>query len=72
MRWARHVTCMGEITNACRISFSKSEKKRALGIPRYIWKDTIKTELGFALWTGFNWFRIGCSWRLVWLYDAYF
>jgi hypothetical protein len=65
MRWGRHVTCMEEIRNAYKISVRKSEKKRPLGILRHIWKDTIKTELGFTLWTGFNWFRIGWSWRLV-------
>jgi hypothetical protein len=35
MRWARHVACMGEKGNACRILVGKSEGKRPPGRPRH-------------------------------------
>jgi hypothetical protein len=34
IRWAEHVTQMGETRNACRILVGKSEGKRPLGRPR--------------------------------------
>jgi hypothetical protein len=45
MRWARHVTCMGEKRDACRILVGKQEGKTSLGRPRCRWEDNIKMDL---------------------------
>jgi hypothetical protein len=43
MRWAGHVTCMGERKNACRILVGKPEGKRPLGRPTRRWEvNTVK------------------------------
>jgi hypothetical protein len=46
MRWAGHVTRMGEKRNAYRLLVGKSEGKRPLGIPSRRWVDNIKMDLG--------------------------
>jgi hypothetical protein len=45
MRWAAHVTRMGETRNAYRILVGKPEGKRPLGRPRRTWVDNNKLEL---------------------------
>jgi hypothetical protein len=45
MRWAGHVTLMGEKMNAYRIFVGKPEGKRPLGRPRRRWEDNIKMDL---------------------------
>jgi hypothetical protein len=45
MRWAGHVTRMGEKRNAYRILLGKPEGKRPLGRPRRRWVDNIKMDL---------------------------
>jgi hypothetical protein len=45
MRWAGHVTPMGETRNAYRILVGKPEGKRPLGRPRRRWVDNIKIDL---------------------------
>jgi hypothetical protein len=35
MRWMKHVACMGEMRNLCRISVTSPEGKRSLGRPRH-------------------------------------
>jgi hypothetical protein len=47
MRWAVHVTLMGEKRNAYRILVGKPEGKRPLGRPRRGWVDNIKIDLGW-------------------------
>jgi hypothetical protein len=44
IRWAGHVSCMGEKRNACRILVGKPEEKRPLGRPRRRWEDNIENE----------------------------
>jgi hypothetical protein len=64
MRWAGHVAPMGETTNACMILVGKQEGKRPLGRPRRSWVDNIKMdlrEIGWMVWTGSVWLRIGTS-----------
>jgi hypothetical protein len=39
MRWAGHVTCMGEKRNAYTILVRNPEGKRPLGRPRRRWED---------------------------------
>jgi hypothetical protein len=46
MRWAGHVTCLGEMRNAKKILVGKSEGKRPLGGPKCRWEDNIKMDLG--------------------------
>jgi hypothetical protein len=45
MRWAGHVTRMGEGRNVYRVLVGKSEGKRPLERPRHRWEDGIKMDL---------------------------
>jgi hypothetical protein len=45
MRWAGHVTRMGEKRNVYRLLVGKPEGKRPLGRPRRRWIDNIKMVL---------------------------
>jgi hypothetical protein len=55
MRWAGHVTRMGEKRNAYRILVGKPEGKRPLGRLRRRWEDSIKMNLREIGWDGMNW-----------------
>jgi hypothetical protein len=62
MRWAGHVTSMGEGRNVYRALVGKPEGKRPLGRPRRRWEDGIKMDLReivLGVWSGFTWLRIG-------------
>jgi hypothetical protein len=62
MRWAGHVARMGEGRNLYRVLVGKPEGKRPLGRPRRRWEDGIKMdlrEIGWGVWSGFSWLRIG-------------
>jgi hypothetical protein len=45
MRWAGHVTRMGEKRNVYRLLVGKPEGKRPLGRPKRRWIDNIKMDL---------------------------
>jgi hypothetical protein len=45
MRWAGHVTRMGEKRNAYRLLVGKPEGRRPLGRPRRRWVDNIRVDL---------------------------
>jgi len=45
MRWAGHVARMGEGRFVHSVLVGKPERKRPLGRPRRIWKNTIKIDL---------------------------
>jgi hypothetical protein len=45
MRWAEHVSRMGEKRNVYRLLVGKPEGKRPLGRPRCRWIDNIKMDL---------------------------
>jgi len=45
MRWAGHVTRMGEGRGVYRVLGGKPEEKRPLGRPRRRWEDNIKMDL---------------------------
>ena len=45
MRWAGHVTLVGEGRGVHRVLVGKPEGKRRLGRPRRRWKDNIKMDL---------------------------
>ena len=64
MRWAGHVAHMGERRGIYRFLVGKPEGRRPLRRPRHRCEDNIKMalkEVGFGLWTGSNWLRIGTS-----------
>jgi hypothetical protein len=46
MRWAGHVTQMGEKRNAYRLLVGRPEGKKPLGRPRCRWVDNIRMDLG--------------------------
>ena len=57
MRWAVHVTCMGEETGVYRVLLGKPEGRRQLGRPRVRWMDNIMIDLqevgcGYMDWIG--------------------
>jgi hypothetical protein len=54
MRWAGHVTRIGEKRNAYRILVGKAEGKRPLGRPRHRWVDNIKMDLSEMFWDGLD------------------
>jgi len=45
MRWAGHVTRLGESRGVCRVLVGKPEGKRPLGRPRHRWEDNSKMDL---------------------------
>jgi len=64
MKWAGHVARLEERSSAYRVLVGKSEGKRPLGRPRLRCEDNIKMDLqevGFWVWTGSSWLRIGKS-----------
>jgi hypothetical protein len=52
MRWAIHVTRMGDMRNAYNILVGKPEGMRPLGRPRRRWKDNSKIDLREIRWEG--------------------
>jgi len=57
MRWAGHVTRMGEERGVYRVLVGKSEGRRPLGRPRRRWMDNISVDLqevgcGYMDWIG--------------------
>jgi hypothetical protein len=68
MRWAGLVAHMGEGRNVYRVLVRKPEGKRPLGRSRHRWEDGIKMdlrEIGWGVWVGFTWLRIGISGGLL-------
>jgi len=68
MRWAGHVTRMGEERGVYRVLVRKPEGKRPLGRPRHRWMDNIRTYLqevgcGYMDWIGLAQDRD--TWRTV-------
>jgi len=61
IRWAGHVTRMGEGRGVHRVLVGKPEGKRPLGTPRHRWEDNIKMDLREVggVETGWSWLRIG-------------
>jgi hypothetical protein len=56
------VARIGEGRNVYRVLVGKPEGKRPLGRPRRRWEDEIKMylrEIGWGVWSGFIWLRIG-------------
>jgi hypothetical protein len=59
MRWAGHVTRIGEKRNAYRLLIGKREGKRPLGRSRRRWLDNIRMDLGEVGWGDVD--RIGLA-----------
>jgi len=60
---------MGEMRNAYKILVRKPERKRPHERPRCKWDDNIRMdlkEIGWKVWTGCIWLRIGTGGRLLW------
>jgi hypothetical protein len=55
MRWAGHVSRIGEQRNANMLFVGKSEGKRPLGRTRYRWVDNIKMDLREIGCGGMDW-----------------
>jgi hypothetical protein len=69
MRWAGHVSRVGEGRNVYRVLVGKPEGKKPLEKPRRRWKDAIKMDVrslaGEGVWSGFTWLRIGTGGGLL-------
>jgi hypothetical protein len=64
MRWAGHVACMGEERKVYKVLVGKRPLRR----PRHRWEDGIRMdlgEIGWGVWIGFDWLRIGCGGELL-------
>jgi hypothetical protein len=59
LRWAGHVTRIGETRNAYRILVGKPEGKSPLGRPRRRWVDHIKMDLREIGWDRMDLDRTG-------------
>jgi hypothetical protein len=62
MRWAGHVARMGEGRNVCRVLVGKPEGKGRVGRSRRRCEDGTRMnlrEIGWGVWSGFTWLRIG-------------
>jgi hypothetical protein len=55
MKWAGHVTGMGEKRNAYRLLMGKPEGKRPLGRPRQRWVDNIRMDIVEVGWGDMDW-----------------
>ena len=58
MRWAVHVTRMGEVRGAYRVLVGKFEGKRPLRRPRLRWEDNIKMDLENTGYGGMDWIEL--------------
>jgi transcription termination factor 2 len=58
MRWAGHVTRMGQMRNFYKVLVGKTDGKRPLGIPRRRWKDNIKMYLRKIGLEGVDWIHV--------------
>jgi hypothetical protein len=68
MRWAGHVTLMGEVRNAYNIVVGKPEWKRPCVSPRRRWEDNIKMCLRKIRWKVVDWTHLAQNrdqWRDV-------
>jgi hypothetical protein len=68
MRWAGHVTRMGEKKNAYRLLVGKPEGKRPLRRPRRGWVDNIKMDFGEVGWDDVDWIdlaQVRNRWRAL-------
>jgi hypothetical protein len=65
IRWAGHVTRMGEGRGVYRVLVWRPEGKRPLGRPRRRWEDNIKMDLREIGIDGVNWIHVAQD-RVQW------
>jgi len=69
MRWAGHVTCLGEKRGVYWVLVGKPEGKRPLGRPRHRWEENIKMDLQEVGCGGMDWIELAQDrdswWALV-------
>jgi hypothetical protein len=68
MRWAGHVTRMGEARKVYKVLVGKPEGKRPLVRPRRWWEDGIRMDLEKISLVGVDWIRLAQDrnrWRAV-------
>jgi hypothetical protein len=68
MRWAGHVTRMGEGRDVYRVLVGKPEGKRPLERPKGRWEDRIKMDLREIGWGRVEWIHLAqhrVRWRAV-------
>jgi hypothetical protein len=58
LRWAGHVTCMGERIGVYRVLVGKSEGKKPLERPRLRWENNIKMDLQEVRCGGLDWIDV--------------
>jgi hypothetical protein len=58
MRWAGHVSRMGEKRNAYRLLVGKPEGRRPLGRPRRRWVNNIKMDILEIGWVAVDWISL--------------
>jgi hypothetical protein len=58
MRWAGHVTQMGERNGVYRVLVGKPEGKRPHGRPKSRWQDNIKMDLQQVGCGGMDWIEL--------------
>jgi transcription termination factor 2 len=66
IKWAGHVTRVGEGRGVYKILVVRLEGKRPLGRPRRRWKDNIKMDLREIGIDGANWIQLAQD-RVQWL-----
>jgi hypothetical protein len=59
MRWAGHVTLMGERRDVYRVLVGKPKGKRPHGRHRHRWKDNIKMDFQKVGCGGMDWIELG-------------
>jgi hypothetical protein len=55
MRWAGHITRIGEGRGSYRILVGRAEGSRPFGRPRRRWEDNTKMDLQEVGWEGVDW-----------------
>jgi hypothetical protein len=68
MRWVGNVACMGEGRKVYRVLVGNHEGKRTFGRLRCRWEYEIRMDLrkiGWGVWSGFIWLRIGTNGGLL-------
>jgi len=59
----------GTVEKCIKYFHQKTWRKRPLRRPRHRWEYNIRmdlNEIGWKLWTGFIWLRIGTNGKLLW------
>jgi hypothetical protein len=68
MKWAGHVTGIGEDRKVYKVLVGKPEGKRTLGRPRCRWENGTRLdlrEISWGVWIGFDCLRIGAGGELL-------